>query len=60
LGELINVLVVLETYPQARCTFITGANDKAFDAGAAIREMQAKTGAELSSEDFSPIGATVC
>jgi enoyl-CoA hydratase len=52
LAELIDAFAAFETDPSQRCAVVTGAGDKAFAAGADIREMADKPAAEFYSEDF--------
>ena len=52
LGELIEAFAAFEADPSQRCAVITGAGDKAFAAGADIKEMADKPGPEFFSEDF--------
>ena len=51
MDELTAVLDAAEADPEVRCIVITGS-DKAFAAGADIREMAAKTYAQALGEDF--------
>ena len=52
LRELIDAFAAYEADPGQRCAVITGAGDKAFAAGADIKEMRDKPGADFFSEDF--------
>lgn len=52
LRELIEAFSAFEADSGQRCAVITGSGDKAFAAGADIKEMQDKSGAEFFSEDF--------
>ncbi len=52
LGELIKAFAVFETDKSQGCAVITGSGEKAFAAGADIKEMVEKPGAEFYSEDF--------
>lgn len=50
--DLIDAFGKFEADPSQLCAVITGSGDKAFAAGADIKEMQDKPGAEFYSEDF--------
>jgi enoyl-CoA hydratase len=52
LGELIDAFVAFEADSSQRCAVITGSGDKAFAAGADIKEMVDKPGAQFFAEDF--------
>ena len=52
LSDLIAVFVAFEADPQHRCAVVTGSGDKAFAAGADIKEMADKSLAEFYAEDF--------
>ncbi|PEQ11501.1 enoyl-CoA hydratase [Novosphingobium sp. PC22D] len=52
LAELIDAFAKYEADKSQLCAVITGSGDKAFAAGADIKEMLEKTGAEFFSEDF--------
>lgn len=52
LGELIDAFAAYEADASQRCAVITGSGDKAFAAGADIKEMVEKSGAQFFSEDF--------
>lgn len=52
LADLIDAFARYEADPSQRCAVITGSGDKAFAAGADIKEMVEKSGAEFFSEDF--------
>lgn len=52
LEDLIRAFAAFEADPQQRCAVVTGAGDKAFAAGADIKEMAEKPAAEFYSEDF--------
>lgn len=52
LSELIDAFGRFEADRSQLCAVITGAGDKAFAAGADIKEMADKTSAEFYSEDF--------
>jgi enoyl-CoA hydratase len=52
LGELIDAFAQYEADSSQRCAVITGSGDKAFAAGADIKEMVEKPGAQFYSEDF--------
>ncbi|MGO4167040.1 enoyl-CoA hydratase-related protein [Novosphingobium sp. YAF33] len=52
LGELIKAFAVFEADKSQGCAVITGSGEKAFAAGADIKEMVEKPGAEFYSEDF--------
>ena len=52
LGELIDAFVAFEADASQRCAVITGSGDKAFAAGADIKEMVDKPGAQFFAEDF--------
>jgi enoyl-CoA hydratase len=52
LGELIDAFAACEADPSQRCAVVTGSGDKAFAAGADIKEMVEKSGAQFFAEDF--------
>ncbi len=52
LGELIDAFAAYEADASQRCAVITGSGEKAFAAGADIKEMVEKSGAQFFSEDF--------
>ncbi|MDE8653270.1 enoyl-CoA hydratase-related protein [Novosphingobium album (ex Liu et al. 2023)] len=52
LAELIDAFAAYQADKAQRCAVITGSGDKAFAAGADIKEMADKPGAEFYSEDF--------
>ncbi len=52
LEELITAFAAFEADPAQRCAVLTGAGEKAFAAGADIKEMVDKTGAEFFASDF--------
>jgi enoyl-CoA hydratase len=52
LEELITAFAAFEADPGQRCAVLTGAGDKAFAAGADIKEMSNKPAAEFYAEDF--------
>jgi enoyl-CoA hydratase len=52
LGELIEAFAAFEADPGQLCAVLTGAGEKAFAAGADIKEMYEKSAAEFYSEDF--------
>ena len=52
LEDLIAAFAAFEADPAQRCAVITGAGEKAFAAGADIKEMADKTAAEFFSADF--------
>lgn len=52
LEELIAAFSAFEADPGQRCAVLTGAGDKAFAAGADIKEMANKPAAEFYAEDF--------
>jgi len=52
LGELIKAFAVFEADKSQGCAVITGSGEKAFAAGADIKEMVEKPGVEFYSEDF--------
>lgn len=51
LTELLDILRPLDHDPQVRCIVVTGS-ERAFAAGADIREMADKTAVEMRSEDY--------
>jgi enoyl-CoA hydratase len=52
LEELITAFAAFEGDPGQRCAVLTGAGEKAFAAGADIKEMSEKPAAEFYAEDF--------
>lgn len=52
LEELITAFAAFESDPEQRCAVLTGAGEKAFAAGADIKEMAEKPAAEFYSQDF--------
>ena len=52
LEELIEAFAAYEADPGQRCAVLTGAGEKAFAAGADIKEMAEKPAAEFYSQDF--------
>lgn len=52
LEELIAAFAAFETDPAQRCAVLTGAGEKAFAAGADIKEMAEKAAAEFYAGDF--------
>ena len=52
LEELITAFAAFEADPEQRCAVLTGAGEKAFAAGADIKEMAEKPAAEFYSQDF--------
>jgi enoyl-CoA hydratase len=52
LGDLIAAFAAFEADPGQRCAVLTGAGDKAFAAGADIKEMADKPAADFYLEDF--------
>ena len=52
LEELITAFAAFEADPEQRCAVLTGAGEKAFAAGADIKEMADKPAAEFYSQDF--------
>ncbi len=50
--DLIAAFAAFEADPAQRCAVLTGAGEKAFAAGADIKEMAEKSAAEFFSEDF--------
>ena len=52
LEELITAFAAFESDPGQRCAVLTGAGEKAFAAGADIKEMAEKPAAEFYSADF--------
>ena len=52
LEDLIAAFAAFEADPAQRCAVITGSGEKAFAAGADIKEMADKTAAEFFSADF--------
>ena len=52
LEELIVAFAAYEADPGQRCAVLTGAGDKAFAAGADIKEMAEKPAAEFYAQDF--------
>ncbi len=52
LDELITAFAAYESDPSQRCAIITGSGEKAFAAGADIKEMADKPAAQFYAEDF--------
>ncbi len=52
LEDLIAAFAAYEADPEQRCAVLTGAGEKAFAAGADIKEMAEKSAAEFFAEDF--------
>ena len=52
LEELITAFAAFEADPSQRCAVLTGAGEKAFAAGADIKEMADKPAADFYAEDF--------
>ncbi|OCC23484.1 enoyl-CoA hydratase [Croceicoccus estronivorus] len=52
LEELISAFTAFEADPDLRCAVITGSGEKAFAAGADIKEMADKPAADFYGEDF--------
>ena len=52
LDELIAAFAAFEADPSQRCAVLTGAGEKAFAAGADIKEMGDKPAADFYAEDF--------
>lgn len=52
LEELIAAFAAFDADDSQRCAVVTGSGDKAFAAGADIKEMQDKPGAQFFKEDF--------
>ena len=52
LEDLIDAFAKFEADPSQGCAVITGAGEKAFVAGADIKEMVEKSGAEFYAQDF--------
>jgi enoyl-CoA hydratase len=52
LEELIAAFAAFENDPGQRCAILTGSGEKAFAAGADIKEMSEKPAAEFFAEDF--------
>ncbi|WP_374588901.1 enoyl-CoA hydratase-related protein [Novosphingobium sp.] len=52
LEELITAFAAFEADPSQRCAVLTGAGEKAFAAGADIKEMAEKPAAEFYNQDF--------
>ncbi|WP_239026380.1 enoyl-CoA hydratase-related protein [Novosphingobium decolorationis] len=50
--EMVAAMAAFEADPTQGCAVVTGAGEKAFAAGADIKEMATKSGAEFFSEDF--------
>jgi enoyl-CoA hydratase len=49
---LVATLTELDASPECRCVVITGAGERAFAAGADIREMADRTSADVLADDF--------
>ncbi|NLR72574.1 enoyl-CoA hydratase [Novosphingobium sp. ERN07] len=52
LAELIDAFAAFEADPSQRCAVLTGSGEKAFAAGADIKEMADKPAADFYNEDF--------
>src|SRR5687768_9784799 len=52
LDEVISAFATFEANPDQRCAVLTGAGDKAFAAGADIKEMADKPAADFYNEEF--------
>ncbi|HQS98270.1 MAG TPA: enoyl-CoA hydratase-related protein [Novosphingobium sp.] len=52
LSELIEAFAAFEADPSQRCAVLTGSGEKAFAAGADIKEMSDKPAADFYNEDF--------
>ncbi|SMC92928.1 enoyl-CoA hydratase-related protein [Novosphingobium sp. B1] len=52
LAELIEAFAAFEVDPAQRCAVLTGSGEKAFAAGADIKEMSDKPAADFYNEDF--------
>jgi len=52
LDDLISAFSAFEADPGQRCAVVTGSGDKAFAAGADIREMSQMSGAQFYASDF--------
>ncbi len=52
LDEVISAFATFEADPDQRCAVLTGAGDKAFAAGADIKEMADKPAADFYNEEF--------
>ncbi|MCT2400504.1 enoyl-CoA hydratase-related protein [Novosphingobium mangrovi (ex Huang et al. 2023)] len=52
LADMIDAFGKFQADPSQLCAVVTGAGDKAFAAGADIKEMADKSGAEFYSQDF--------
>ncbi|MEN9682774.1 MAG: hypothetical protein RLZZ427_525 [Pseudomonadota bacterium] len=52
LEELVTAFAAFEADPAQRCAVLTGAGEKAFAAGADIKEMAEKPAAEFYAQDF--------
>lgn len=52
LGELIDAFAAYDSDPEQRCLVLTGSGDKAFAAGADIKEMSSQGFADMYSGDF--------
>jgi len=52
LSELIEAFAAFDSDPSQRCLVLTGSGDKAFAAGADIKEMQPQAFADMYSSDF--------
>jgi len=52
MDSLVGILKGLEADPGCRCIVVTGAGERAFAAGADIREMVGRTTADVLAEDF--------
>ncbi len=52
MAEMVQAMATFEADPTQGCAVVTGSGDKAFAAGADIKEMAAKPAAEFFAEDF--------
>lgn len=59
LEELISAFAAFEADPGQRCAVLTGAGEKAFAAGADIKEMADKPAADFFADDFSVAGPAI-
>src|SRR3546814_1702671 len=61
LGDLITAFAAYEADPGQRCAVLTGSGDKAFAAGADIKEMADKPASDFRSEEHtSEIQSLMC
>ena len=56
LAELTTAFAAYDSDASQRCLVLTGSGEKAFAAGADIKEMQPKTFIDMFSSDFTAIG----